>query len=50
MTWSVYDKGHMSEQRVKSRSETDIRSCEVVKIIHMKRAQYKFSIIIIIIK
>ena len=27
MMWSVYDKDHMSEQRIKNRSERDLCSC-----------------------
>ena len=29
MTWSVYDKDHMRELRIKNRSERHIRSCEI---------------------
>ena len=28
ISWSVYDKDHMSEMRIKNRSESDLRSCE----------------------
>ena len=29
IVWSLYDKDHMSELRIKNRSESDLRSCEV---------------------
>ena len=33
ITWSVYDKEHMSELRIKNRmSERDLRSCEVTQL------------------
>ena len=41
MFWSVHDKDHMSELRIKDRSERDLHSCEVTWAVANK-AQKKF--------
>ena len=43
VTWSVYDKDHMSELRVKNRSERDLRSCEVTWAVEIKPNWWIFS-------
>ena len=34
--WCVYDKDHMSALRIKNRSESDLRSCEVTEAVTNK--------------